>query len=674
MTKSIKSIKNTDNLEQKISDKILDITESQNILSQCKTEFQMAKDTMATRWLTWHTYLKLYNNQKRDREAIGNNLLYTLFNTLLAFLYFDKLTVTFEPRDSGDIERCELFTHLAKFDFDEMGMAKKKYDILWDSLFFGNGFYYIGPLDKDTKTPQIDIIDPFTIYVDPFAISIQNARFIAIERAMTKTEMIAKGFKNVDKLGVVNRDTQYKQADEARKEAKNEVSQTEPSDYENKQYIVLEWFTIRHGKKVRFFTDFNCTLLLTDIKPLPYKDGEFPIVVQSFSPIPHEFWGLSVPDLIEDKQRANAILLNLGLKMEESKLYPRYLFDRNAILNIQDLKNPAFNKYIPVEAGNRSVRDIIAPLEQVSITNSTTVLYELLRDASERTLGTTQLRQGIVSSGRRTATELQLAAVNADTRNSLAAKLFTLSEIEFWTKWLRRYQQWKELAKGKIVRIQGALGVRFETLETSTFDFNSDPDIKIESANVSLQKKMFERQALIDMAQLVLDASSPNAAKRYYKRKLLQLSDFNKDEIDQILPPTFDELRAEEENKLLEKGKLPVIEPDDDHYTHIMIHNIVPVNETTKNVLIAHIQAHKTAFLEERKKEKQKEKQMEKQVEKAQAQSIEQILGLSELTRKPPSPGQMPLQTPEVPISEMITPEQLTENRNNNSVPPELIV
>ncbi len=671
MTKSIKSIKNTDNLEQKISNKILDITESQNILSQCKTEFQMAKDAMTPRWLTWHTYLKLYNNQKRDREAIGNNLLYTLFNTLLAFLYFDKLTVSFEPRDSGDVERCELVTNLAKFDFDEMGMAKKKYDILWDSLFFGNGFYYIGPLDKNTKTPQVEVIDPFTIYVDPFATSIQNARFIAIERVMTKTEMIAKGFKNVDKLGAGNydnHDTQYKQADQARKDAKNEVSQTEPSDYENKQYIVLEWFTTRKGQKVRFFTDFNCTLLLTDVKPLPYQDNEFPIVAQVFSPIPHEFWGVSVPDLIEDKQRANAILLNLGLKMEESKLYPRYLFDRNAILNIQDLKNPAFNKYIPVDAGQRSVRDIITPLEQVSITNSTTVLYELLRDASERTLGTTQLRQGIVSSGRRTATELQLAAVNADTRNSLAAKLFTLSEIEFWTKWLHRYKQWKVLAKGKIIRIQGALGVRFETVETSTFDFKSDPDIKIESANVSLQKKMFDRQALIDMGQLVLDQSSPNAAKRYYKKKLLQLSDFNKDEIDQILPPTFDELRAEEENKLLEQGKIPVIEPDDDHYTHIMIHNTVPINETTKNVVIAHIQAHKTAFLEERQKEKQ-------QIEAMKKQSTGQLLDtLTEFTRKAPSPNQVPLQSPEVPINEIISPEQLAENRNNNSIPPELLM
>lgn len=640
--------------------KLLEAVESQDVLSQCKVEFNLAREAMLPKWTTWQTNLKLYNNQKRDKEAIGNNLLYTLFNTLLAFLYFDKLTVSFSPRESGDIERCELITHLAKYDFQEMDMPKKKYDLLWDSLFFGNGFAMVGGL-KD-QTPQIEVIDPFTIYVDPFCTSIKNARFVILEKVMTKWEMEEKGFKNIDSLGSSSIDinTQYKQADVARKEAKNEVSPNEPSGYQNKQYVVLEWFTIRDGKKVHFYTDFNNSVLLTDIKPLIFKDNEFPIIVQQFSPIPHEFWSLSVPDLIEDKQRASAILINLGLAMEKSKLYPRYLFDKNAILNIQDLKNPAFNKYIPVEAGGRSIRDIIAPLEQSSITNSTNLIYEMIRDFAERTLGTPQLKQGIMSTGRKTATELQLTAINADTRNSLAAKLFTLSEIDLWTKWLNRYKQFKALAKGKIVRIQGALGVRFETLETDTFNFKTDPDIIVESVNVSLQKKMMDRQSLIELSQIIMDATTPESAKRYYKKKLLQLSDFNKDEIDQVLPPTFDEMRAQEENKLLEQGKLPEIEPYDDHYVHFITHSFVPINNITRAVLIAHNQAHKDAFLKQREKEKQMEYQQMKKQERPQSPIAgqNQILERAMLTGNPPPKINIPTGT-------FIPPEQLQQNTQN---------
>ncbi|MCX5781791.1 MAG: hypothetical protein NT145_03670, partial [Elusimicrobia bacterium] len=489
---------------------------------------------------------------------------------------------------------------------------------------------------------------------DPLATDISSARFIALERTMTKWEMEQKKFNNIDKLGVAT-DTQSKNADEARKEAKNEVSVSEPEDYQNKEFIILEWFTIRDGKKVHFFTDFNCSLLLTEVKKLVFKDDEFPITVYPFSPIPHEFWSLSVPDLLEDKQRASAILVNLGLAMEKSKLYPRYLFDRNAILNVQDLKNPQSNKYIPTDPAGRALRDVIVPLEQSTITNSTNLIYEMIRDISERTVGTPQLRQGIVSSGRRTATELQLTSVNADTRNSLAAKLFANSDVEFWTKWLSRYTQFKALAKDKIIRIQGTLGVRFESIETDTFNFKTDPDIIIESSNVSLQKKMLDKQSLVELSKVIIEPDTLTAAKRCYKKKLLQLSDFNKDEIDQVLPPNFDELRAQEENKLLEKGKLPEIEPYDDHYTHMIIHNTVPMNKITKAVVIAHIQTHKDAFLKDRQKEKELEYQQQTKPEAgAQPNPNGAIEGLI-------SRGRMPFERPQVPTNQ-IQPTNIPPN------------
>jgi len=618
------------------------ILEEKHALLQAKTEFSLAKDTMASKWLQWQTNLKLYDNLKRDKEAIGANLLYILFNTLLSFLYFDKLTVSFLPRESGDVDRCDLITNLAKFDHEEMEKGKLNYDILWDSLFFGNSFVYLGGLKN--QTPEMEVVDPFTIYIDPEASSLQSARFIALERQMTKDQMIKKGFKNIDKL-ITPPESQSKEASQARKDAKNEVNTSEPSDYDNKLFIVLEWFSTIEGKKVHFFTDYNCSLLLSEIKPLVFKDNEYPLVDYAFSPIPHTFWSISVPDLIEDKQRAMAILLNLSLELEKLKLYPRYLFDSNAIQNIQDLRNVQFNKYIPVNAAGRSVRDIVAPLEQSSITTSTDAVYAMIRDFAERAVGTPALKQGIVSTGKRTATELQLAAINADTRNSLSAKLFALNEIKFWKKWLNRYQQYKSLAKGKIVRIQGALGVRFETLETDTFNFKSDPDIIVESANVIAQKKLMDRQFLTEMSPVLIDQETPQSAKRYFRRKLLQLSDFSKDEIDQILPLNFDEMRAYEENKVLEKGKIPEIEPDDDHYVHISIHNQIPYNNTTKPALIAHIQTHKDALLQEREKNKLLEQET---IEQGTNGKLNR--GILEAMTK----NQMPIQPPQVPTNRSI--------------------
>ena len=127
--------------------------------------------------------------------------------------------------------------------------------------------------------------------------------------------------------------------------------------------------------------------------------------------------------------------------------------------------------------------------------------------------------------------------------------------------WLARYKQYKALVKGKVVRIQGALGVKFEDIKLDTFEFDTDPDVVIESSNLSIQQAMIDRANLMELSKVILDQNAPTSAQRYFKKRLLQLSDFTKDEIDQILPPSFDEMRATEENAILEKDKLPEIGP-----------------------------------------------------------------------------------------------------------------
>jgi len=595
-------------MNKKISKLAKSLLEEQDVLTQCKTELELSKQTLLPKRVQWAEYLRLYNNAKRDKEAIGNSLLYSLFNTLFSFLYFDKLTVSFDPVESGDVDKCDLITKTAKFDYEAMKMPIVEYDWDWDALFFSTGILYIGAIDKKNKVPQIEVIDPFTFYIDPEAPDIHNARFIAIERTMTKEQMREKGFKNIDKLGNPPKaQTETKKAQLARKQAQNEVNTDEPLDYENKEFVILKWFTHRNGRKVSFYTDYNCSVLLTPVEDLIFKDNEFPIVLKHFSPIPHELFGISVPDLAGDKQRASAVLMNLAIAMEKSKLYPQYLYDKNAILNVNDLKNFAFNKFIPAEPGNKSINDVVAPLRQQSMTNSTSAILTLIRDFAQRATGQSELRQGMIPGGRISATTMRIAQMNADARNSLAAKLFTFAEKEFWRKWLNRYTQFKSLVSGKVIRIQGALGVRFVGLDSDTFKFKIDPDISVQSEAVSEQKRATQIQQLVEEYKMMSDNNTSEASKRYYRKKILELSNFSKDEIDQILPPSFDELRAQEENKLLEKGKLPEIEPYDDHQIHISIHNKVPQNNKNKAVIIAHIQAHKKAFLEQRQKEKEME-------------------------------------------------------------------
>ena len=126
-----------------------------------------------------------------------------------------------------------------------------------------------------------------------------------------------------------------------------------------------------------------------------------------------------------------------------------------------------------------------------------------------------------------------------------------------------------------------------------------------------------------ELSKVILDQNAPTSAQRYFKKRLLQLSDFTKDEIDQILPPSFDEMRATEENAILEKDKLPEIDPQDDHYTHISIHNQVADNPSK----IAHIQEHKKLLIEKREEQELKGRELPKELPPELPPELTKILG-----------------------------------------------
>jgi hypothetical protein len=120
--------------------------------------------------------LKVYNNQKRDKEAIGDPLLFTIHQTVLASLYNDRLNVNFEGRESGDEETAENLNSLAIYDYDEMEKDILDYEWDWDASFFGRGLCLNMEFDRKLKCPVPEIIDPMTWLRDPHAKSVNGDR------------------------------------------------------------------------------------------------------------------------------------------------------------------------------------------------------------------------------------------------------------------------------------------------------------------------------------------------------------------------------------------------------------------------------------------------------------------------------------------------------------------
>jgi len=570
------------------------------LIKQVSAEHTAAWWFIKPKWDEWALRLKLYNNQKRDKEAVGDNTLFTIFQTVLASLYNDQLSAAFSPRESGDDEVAENLDITAEFDHDEMEKDVLDYEWDWETMFFGRGLVAMMDFDRERMVPVPELWNVMTVLRDPNAKSVNGdkrgrgrARFLYREMRMTKDEMRNMGvYFNFNSLKPTTTSTRSLVDENMRVVAEaaglSDASKFETNDGDNATYRLLEGFTRVKGKLV-FVTlaeDMKRVVRYTEL-----KGKDIPMVDRALFPIPNSWDGVSVPDLIEDKQRARAVAINLSLKSVKSSLHPMYLFDSTRVTNRADL-NFEFNKFIPV---NGNTNGAVTVMPKDTINQDVQFILDTLSQGAERSTATPDIQQGARPDQSGTATRDALIAQKVDTRYSLAAKVFGWSERRFWKAWYSLYKEhFKDGIDEKNVRIVGALGAKWRPFTRENLVGGADPDVKIESRAVSEAKRFNELQLFRGWAQMVAPLQGSNI--RFLMKYMGKLSGIHRDIIDQSLPQTIEEIRAEEENERLRDDEIVEVTPDDDHATHMEIHN--KMEDTPAKY--AHIQAHKRAMLLQR--------------------------------------------------------------------------
>lgn len=569
------------------------------LIKQIETEQKQAWWYIKPKWDEWALRLKLYNNQKRDKEAVGDNTLFTIFQTVLASLYSDQLIAAFVPRESGDEDTAENLDITAEYDHDQMEKDIVDYEWDFEAMFFGRGLLALMEFNREKMAPVPEVWNVMTVLRDPYARSVNGdtkgrgrARFLGREIRMTKNEMkemdLYFNFKDLktsdtSTMSLVDENMRIT-ADAA---GLSDVSKFQALAGENETLRLLEWFTIWDGKRV-FVTLADNMKKVVRYEVLETLD--IPIIDRVIYPIPGSWDGVSIPDLIEDKQRARAVATNLALSTVKSGLHPMYLFDETRIKNRNDL-NFEFNKFVGVQ-GNPTGAVQVMPKEVIK--QDVAFILETLASGAERSTASPDTKQGARPDESGTATRDALINQGTDTRYSLSAKVFGWSEKRFWKQWYKLYKDnFVDGIDEKTVRITGALGAKWRPFTRENLITSTDPDVKIESKSVSDAKRFNELQQFRAYVQFL--AADPNANLRFAFRHMGKLSGMKKDIIDQLLPPTIEEMRAEEENEAMRKNPdqvIPVL-PTDDHQTHIEIHNKmedVPAK-------FAHINAHKRAMM-----------------------------------------------------------------------------
>lgn len=567
------------------------------LIDQVNSEYRISYDFMRPKWDEWGLRLKLNNNQKRDKSAVGDPLLFTIHQTVLASLYDDSLSVNFDPREAGDEETAENLNDLAEYDHEEMEKDIIDYTWDWDASFFGRGLVMLMEFDRDKKCPIPENWDPMVVLRDPLAKSVNGdmkgrgrARWIGREIRLTKSEMKEAGYyfnfqdlkpDDTDITSLVDANTSIRNEAQGYSDAK--VPESLKGD--NATHRILEWITRFDGRLVLVSLAEGKTRV---IRYTELEGDRIPILDRPLYAVANDWDGVSIPDLVEDKQRARAKLTNLGIKVAEAGLYPMYLFDTTRITNKADL-NYEQNKFIGVNGSPAGAVQIMA---KDQIKSDVSFILDTLDVSAQKATATPDIQQGTIGTDKRTATELNIVNQKVDTRYSLSAKIFGWSEKRFWQQWYFLYKNhFNEGIDEKVIRVKGVMGAKFRPLRRENIIASVDPDVIVKSRILADAENYAQLQIFTKYVQII--AQDPTANLRYAEKKLGRLSGIKQDELNCIFPPTIDELLATDENEKLEKNKLAMVSAEDNHQIHLEIHN--KLSDTAAKY--AHIQAHKKAML-----------------------------------------------------------------------------
>jgi hypothetical protein len=577
------------------------------LIAQIRVEYEIAYRAQASRIQLLLNRLRLFNNQRRDPDTVGDNLLFTIFQSVLSALYTDRMSVEFVGRSAARDDIAESLNNTAKFDYDEMGKAQVDYTWDWDTLFFGTGLVAISEFDRERMVPKLDNWDYMCTLHDPDAISVNGGQDGKGAARFFGREIMVRGIDVEDIPSVFDFDhmkttrpnrSLFEQARQQRESAQglnNQIKYDEKDMGVNARKPLLEWLTwwehpdLTGGvpKQVLVWVG-NDQQKVCRFKVLehPY----WPVVHRKLFPTAHQWDSVSIPDLTEDKQRLRAILLNLGIKQMKSGLFGMYLYDKNKIKNKADL-NFDFDKQIPVDVkkGDSLVNTVQAMPRDYANLQFFNNIMQALDISAQRATSTPEMQMGVPTQkgGKKTATEVQKTDTSSTIHYSLSTRIWGWSEMEFWEQWYGLYEEhFKSRIDEKLVRINTTFGPKFKWIIRSDIISKTTPDVVITSKLVSDQQKAAERVQLLNLGQLIIGLPGSNI--RYYTKKMAKLHGLSSDEVDRIIPPTPDELNARNENIALEDNKFVPIGQQDNDEEHLEEH--AKGYETPD--MIAHIAAH----------------------------------------------------------------------------------
>lgn len=578
-----------------------------DVLVQIRQEYSQGLDAVTTKRRLREKDIKEYvPTTKKDKVAI--NSIYTTMQTLMSVYYTDKMVVNFAGRKETSRPQADNLNKVAKFDYDEMDLESLDYQWNFDTFFFWVGLKLLDWWNEETSTPIAKVHTPLSWIPDPRGwFTMETHRWAWFEAEDTLWNLKAnKTYKNVELVNSANAGEQ-----EQIRLAYTSWRSINDQGYEqvdNKKYSIYHHYTCIQGHKYLVTTANSNTLIIRmkELKPIT-KDEKanplkvpFPIAIKYYSPIKWDPFGISIPDLLRDKQKAESVLFNLAIQKEtRNTMWDDIFYDPKKIGNSKSLTNLTVKpKAIPVkirDGDNISSTVFRLPKEQNA--NNAFNVWGQLQFQNSLSTGLDSNSLGVQSGTAQTATEAQLTQKNANLRFILWTKIGKWWEATFWNLWKRSYAFNLTPRTKKIIYLTKAFGTQYFEFKKRDFITNESIDIKIIS---TAEKESLQDRQKADFyaiaPQFLADPATPEISKRWIKRKMLRLWGMSEEEINIMQPKSVDELNAELDVELINIGEAPLeAQQWQDHLTYIYAYYSATDNDTKYQA----IEDRKLAYIQE---------------------------------------------------------------------------
>jgi len=536
--------------------------------------FNAAKDSRSDnvdKWKRWYDLYRSKSPTRSDSEGKSNIFIpmtFTAIETITprlvsGYMNSTEPPISVIPRGEEDIEKAESFEQLLTYQFEQINFPAKLLNYYKQCLIYGTSvikvFWDLDTVYSQFDRPNFEVLDLYDFYVDPTAVTIDDARFCIHRSYISKEELESKrdvpGFKNINKVSGedLSRDSESAPKYEEYGDFEQELDDDIKRDIE-----ILEYW-----EDDRIIVVANQKTLICD-KKNPFEHKRKPFVAIKLIPVPNEFYGIGIIEPIE------------GLQNELNTKHNQRLDNVNLILNqMWTVLRGAIDDYDQLKSrpgGIITVNDM-GGIKPLVVPDATMGAYreELsCMDRIKETTGATELIQGMSQQGQKdmTATEVTIKTKQASTRIDFYYKLMAETGLRgLGNMFIALDQQF--IKEEQVVRIMNDRSASFIHIDpeniSGRFDVTVNPEPMLLNRNEELNKYI----SAFGMGQSVEGFNPIPVLKEAYKKLQIpkkitndvfelpeQIMDFRQDQLKQ------QEIAAKmQQDQQLQTGQMDQFQP-----------------------------------------------------------------------------------------------------------------